>query len=210
LELIEFKWWRCSDGYRLTRSGLASASSRFDLYRPLEIPALYVKFAKDTPATANGMLEFCNRFGLLGGGRVDFALPWEGRNPTHESTALDALFQHHRAIRQAFIRFENGDPSALIKHCNGDNGLAWLRLRLINDGSGQLNMSLAPPDLIRAMWLQFAQHACSGALLLRCQNCNEPIRVGTGTGRRKTAKFCSNACKVAAFKKRRIERNQQY
>src|SRR3954469_24853770 len=103
MELFEFNWWRCIDGYRLTRLGLASASDRFETYRPLEIPTLYVKFARDTPGTAEGVLQFCNRFGLLGGGRMDFALPWDRGIPTRESTTLDAVLQHHRAIRQAFI-----------------------------------------------------------------------------------------------------------
>ena len=149
------------------------------------------------------MEEFCNRFGLLGGGRAEFALPWDRGPPSFEASAVGSLLQHHRAIHRAFNRFENGDVSDLIKHCEGDDGLTFLRLRLASDATGQLGMTLMPPDLIRAMWLQFARHACSGAQLFRCQHCNEPYEVGTGTGRRRTAKYCSNACKVAAFKARK-------
>jgi hypothetical protein len=63
-------------------------------------------------------------------------------------------------------------------------------------------MVLVPPDLMSAMWLQFAQFACSQAQLFRCQRCRKPFLGGTGTGRRRTAKFCLDACKVAAFRER--------
>jgi hypothetical protein len=202
MDLFEFQWWRCRDGYRLERSGLVSKSERFERYRPFEISTLFAIFAKDTPASAQGMLSFCNRFGLLGGGRADFAEPWDRRKPTYEAVVLDQLLFQHRAIRRAFVQFENGDASELIKRCNGDEGLTFLRLRVSRDESGQLGIRLMPTDLIRALWVQFAQYACSGTRLFRCQRCNAPFEVGPGTKRRSTAKFCSDRCKMAAFRAR--------
>ena len=38
--------------------------------------------------------------------------------------------------------------------------------------------------------------------LISCEHCKSPYVVGTGTGRRNTAKYCSRKCKVAAFRAR--------
>lgn len=200
MEKIDFEWSRCLDGYRLRRSGIESASARFGRYRPLETPALFAEFAKDTPASADGMLEFCNRYGLLGGGRPD--IPRHPGAPIFESVALDVLLNHHAAMRRALNLFERGNKAELIRRCNAD-GLAGARIELHQDPKGILGWFLVPADLIRAMWMQFAMHACSDAHLFGCEQCGKLFSVGTGTGRRSTAKYCSNACKVAAFKARK-------
>jgi hypothetical protein len=210
MEMADFQWWRCLDGYRISSKGkgVESASDRFERTRPLKIPGLYAKFAKDTPASPNGMLDFCNRFGLLGGGRFDCAPPTDSP-PTYVAEAVDLLLQHHWRMRRAINIFEKGDPSELIKYWNSAQEAAWLRVELRREPDGRIGMVFVPPDLIRAMWLQFAQTACSGARLFRCQYCHEPFPIGTGTGRRNTAKYCSNACKVAAFKVRTEGRLKQ-
>jgi hypothetical protein len=204
MELIDFEWQRCLDGYRVVRSHVESASKRFERNRPLETPALFAKFAKDTSASAEGMLEFCNQFGLLGGGRPDIPRHIRGSNSltTYESARLDDLLLHHATMRRAFYLFERGNASELIRRCNAD-GLAGARIEFRQGPNGKLDWFVVPADLIRAMWMQFAMHACSEAHLFGCERCGKPFRVGTGTGRRSTAKYCSNACKVAAFKARR-------
>jgi hypothetical protein len=204
MQMLEFTWWRCRDGYRLDqnggRFGLTSKSDQFEQYRPLEIPSLFVRFAKDTAASARGMQDFCSRFGLLGGGRPDIT---RRDKPIFESSAVsDFLFQQ-RIMRRALDLFERGDCSELVNQWNSSQqGLALVRTELRVGPEGRVEMVFVPPDLVRAMWFQFAQFACSQAQLFRCERCNEPFIVGAGTGRRKTAKYCSNACKVAAFKER--------
>lgn len=206
MELIEFKWWRCLDGYRLDRSGLDSASGRFEHYRPLDTPALFALFA-DSPHTADGMLQFCNQFGLLGGSRPDITRDLNFL-PTKEAVVMDVLLGHHRVMRRALDLLEKSNPSRLVKAWNkAEQALAFVRTELRIDASGQLRMVLVPPDLIRAMWLQFAEHVCSGTQLFRCARCDKPFTVGTGTGRRRTAMYCSNACKVAAFQARQRGEN---
>jgi len=200
LHLVEFEWWRCLDGYRLHRSGLESASDRFERYRPLETPALFAIFA-DAPHTADGMLQFCNQFGLLGGGRPD--VPWPRAKPSKESVLVDALLMHHRAMRGALDTLKRINPSRLVKAWNeAIQALALVSAELRTGADGRLRLVLVPPDLIRALFFQFAQHACSGNQLFRCTRCNKPFTVGTGTGRRRTAMYCSNACKVAAYQAR--------
>ena len=41
-----------------------------------------------------------------------------------------------------------------------------------------------------------------GVKLFSCDRCGKPFQVGPGTKRRCTAKYCSNACKVAACRAR--------
>jgi hypothetical protein len=204
-EAVDFLWWRCLNGYRLSAGGLESVGKQFEQYRPLEDLALFVKFARDTPASPQGMLQFCNRYGLVGGRRPD--IPSSSGRPTSESLMLDVLLQHHAELRGAYNLFERkNDASKLLDYWNS-KGRGLLRVELRQNEAG-LNWVLVPPDLIAALWFQFGQYACAGAArLFRCQHCNEPFTVGIGTGRRSTAKYCSNRCKVAAFKARQESRS---
>jgi hypothetical protein len=91
----------------------------------------------------------------------------------------NSLLVHHARMRRAFVLFQKGDPSELVERNNAYDGLVRTELR--REPDERLGMVFVPSDLIRAMWLQFARYACSGAQLFRCQCCNNP---GTGTNRR--------------------------
>jgi hypothetical protein len=204
MKLVDFEWQRCRDGYRLETKGddfwLASKSDRFDSYRPLEIETLFSIFAEDTAASAIGMHAFCNKFGLLGGSRRDLA-PMRGTRKS-EGVAGSVVLREHRRIQSALFLFHQGNHSKLVRYWNSAHGVGLVRTELRAGPEGRLEMVLMPPDLMSAMWLQFAQYACSPAQLFRCQRCGKPFQVGTGTGRRRTSKFCSDVCKVAAFRER--------
>lgn len=228
MDLVDFKWWRCIDGYRLkqtkpalwtprgrieidreervslgnepVRLGLESASDRFEQYEPFKISGLFTIFAEDTPATPEGMQAFCNKFGLLGGGRPDLASV-KGK-PKNVSVVVDDLLALHREFRRAVDLYRHGDLAGVANYWNSTHWPASIRTGLRVE-HGKIEMMFEPPGLIQAMWLQFAFKVCADTKLLRCERCGTPFAVGTGTGRRKTSKFCSNACKVAAFKRRR-------
>jgi hypothetical protein len=70
---------------------------------------------------------------------------------------------------------------------------------------GRMKVALVPPNLLSAMWLQLAFHSASGAKLHTCAQCKKPFVVGSGTGRRNTAMYCSRTCNMAAFKARQAE-----
>jgi hypothetical protein len=208
MDLIEFEWERCIDGFRINYfdgddpwdkyGGLESASSRFERYRPTEFPALFQQFA-DVPHSTEGMGDFANRFGLLEMGRVT-----PSTKHTLASTLVYQILVHHRALRWAISRFEAGDGLALahLYNENRDLDIGRLRTELRPQSSGKISLVFVPFSLIQFLWLQFALHVTSGAKLLRCERCNLPFPCGSGTGRRETAKFCSNRCKVASFRKR--------
>src|SRR5271169_3984435 len=215
MQLIEFEWARCLDGYTIVPhrkrreppawtkgphvitipqwtvegapdAGLVAASDNFQFYRPIKIPALFQRFADKAP-TADGMKEFADRFGLLGG-LVDSYGPDRERE---RATAHDLgeMLAHHHALRAAA-----SDQAALVRAYNV--GWGRLRTRLVRQEDGKLAVVLVPPTLIQYLWVELAFHSSSGAKLLRCEHCGEPFRTGTGTGRRDTAKYCSPRCKT--------------
>jgi len=228
MDMVDFTWSRCRDKYRLEqhqprawltgkpvkwerfgldrekcdrpRWSLEAASDRFERYRPLKFTGLFSIFAEKTPASRKGMQQFCNAFGLPGG----FG-PAESKTDEIQVQGVDELLSHQRRFRGALALYRNGDLSELARAWNSIENLAIVHTEFRVGETGRLEMVFVPSDLIQAMWLQFAQFACSEANLFRCERCNEPFIVGTGTGRRSTAKYCSNACRVAAFKDRKQE-----
>ena len=68
--------------------------------------------------------------------------------------------------------------------------------------SGPPILSLTPHDLEAGLWLQYAQAISANALLQRCAVCPTWFAYGTGTGRRKSAHYCSDRCRKAAHRQR--------
>jgi hypothetical protein len=197
MEPIYLQWSYCIDGYSLQpKGGLVATSQRFQQYEPLKVPALFVQFA-DAKANPEGMRAFCSKFGLPTGQGARYVSA-RGVVSRRYSVHVDVLLDHQAAMRRALNRFKLGDVSDLITYCNWEARLTALSIQLRRNPDGRLSMILTPPDLLRAMWFQFAQHACSGTHLFRCDWCNNPFVVGTGTKRRSTAKYCSRTCKQAA------------
>lgn len=223
MDLIHFEWSRCMDGYDLYTSqprrwvphsamprkkaatasrtksftstvGIRAKSGRFERYRPLAVDStLFQRFA-DLPGTPKGMLQFAHVFGLPGGNGATV------RSGNVISTAIASVIAEHESLRNALRLHQRGDNHELLRQLNAREcrvtNLVW------SDSSGHLDYHLEPSNLIDAIWLQLGLHAMSGATILKCLRCGQPIRVGPGTRRRNTAKYCSNACKVAAFKAR--------
>jgi len=214
MNLIAFECTKCRDGYRLitkpspTKGNrarrayyLLAASDRFDRYSVAGFPALFANFA-DAPGTPEGLRRFANNFSLPS------SEPY--RNELEERVA--SIMQEQAAMKRALAAHEKGDNQELIGLLHtgnraagmfpivGSSGLARLELRL--DAVGKVEPVIVPSNLMQAMWIQFLLHAASDARLFRCEQCGKPFVVGSGTRRRSTAKYCSNACKVAAFKAR--------
>jgi hypothetical protein len=218
MDAIDFEWGRCLDGYRvecrdgrrLARrgrqpllseprppvAGIVSITRRFERYRPTAFPDLFRRFA-DAPSTAEGMRVFANLFGLVTG----FGDP----STTREAASLDDVLAHHAALRGAVALVEAGDLAAVARRYNAGWGQLATELRLQPDGGAAL--VLRPRNLIHFLWVQFALHATGAARLFRCLRCGGAFHVGTGTGRRNTAKFCSNACKTADYRARQGGKN---
>jgi hypothetical protein len=162
---------------------ICSSSARFEPCQPLK-NVLFEVFAK-WPSTPEGMVSFCNSYGRLTSDGVE---------------QVDWLLHEQKYLRICLMLFKSGDPTELMKRLHA-SPIAGCKLTLRRTDDG-LKPVLVPETLIQAIWLQFALHAASNTKLLSCERCGKPFEVGTGTKRRITAKFCSNACKVAAYKAR--------
>lgn len=228
MDIFALTWWRCLDAYELfepegrvwrpgkagarpasrtttdsRRPGLAirSKSKLFETYEPLKIhgDALFRNLA-EVPATPAGMLSLTNGFGMLKTAG-QFMAPMAG-TPTRQSSGVDDLLTELVALRGAIGLFESGKHLELVERFNR-SGWGHARHELIVGPDGKIVRVLVPINLIHAIWLQFAAHVESPAKLLRCQHCGKWFRVGTGTKRRESSKYCAPACKQAAFAARK-------
>jgi hypothetical protein len=229
MELVEFEWLRSPDAYSIVQPGppkmwrprgapgrpvhrwvirgaasdpvLSTVGKKyFETYRPTEFPELFQRFA-DMPPTAEGVRDFYNKFGPLQFGSLDLPPSTPGPGWSSHSLGFGEALAHHAALRRAIELFESGDLSALSKGFN-QGGWGRLRTELRPSSAGKLAMVLVPSSLIQFLWFQLAQYAGSDAKLLRCEQCNHPFLVGTGTSRTSKAKYCSDACRLAAFRER--------
>jgi len=196
---------RCIDGYRLVPAekpkGVSAAdillakdehfepmSIHLEAYEPLKISDhLFARFAKvnDGPSA----LQFVNTFGY----------------PLADmSWGLAPMLQAAASMREAIAALQADDRKMLL-HLFADFRIGQLttQLRLID---GAFAIVLVPFSLKQAMWVQFAQVAVSGAAIASCEQCGSLFTTGTGTGRRNTARFCSDTCRKANHYQRRVAR----
>jgi hypothetical protein len=73
----------------------------------------------------------------------------------------------------------------------------------------RLNVVLEPQSLIAALWLQFAAAIDAGKSFAKCPQCGVPFEVSRDpSGKRRSARFCSDRCRVAHYRGR-IDRAQK-
>ena len=219
MNLIDFEWIRSSGAYSIVElgprqvphgslvlppePGLSTEGKKyFETYRPTDFPALFQQFA-DMPETAEGMRDFFNTFGPL---------EWWGRSEYLNKQApgwyscefpVFEVLAHHGWMRRVIRLLDAGSNISELAEGFRLGGGGGLLPELRPGADGRPALFLVPSSLLQFLWLQFAQYAGSDAKLFRCEQCNLPFLVGTGTSRRSQAKYCSDACRHAAFRQRR-------
>lgn len=217
MDFLQLEWGRCIDGYAARHVGQRQAlgeweiearTERFETYKPTEFPVLFQTFADTDSGDIDAIVRFTDRFGVIGGGaRYDLRFRPPGTPLALPggymfNTTEDEFRRHQNTMREALTAWENDNWSEVIRLFNEvEFGRGHIRPRLGNHKLG-VELLFVPTNLIEFMWLQFALFMASQAKLFRCERCNTPFLVGSGTGRRETAKFCSNACRVAVFRNR--------
>lgn len=212
-DLLRFEWSRDRKGYeikhvpRQTIAGrptilteaiaaehdeIAGRGGRLQSYRPFAAgPALYKEFC-DLKPTGPAIVKFASRYGLLterkGNERLDY---WQ-----------DAI----KGMRKSVLFAESGNLDAFVRAWNQGN---MARLAVTFDpviADGRPTMRITPQTLHDALWLQVAQSLSSATGLRQCVECGSWFVFGTGTGRRKSADYCSDRCRKAAWRHRNSNR----
>lgn len=82
--------------------------------------------------------------------------------------------------------------------------------RLVFAGSKpRLNVIMEPQSLLGTLWLQFAAAVDAGKSFAKCPRCGVPFEVSRDpSGKRRSARFCSDRCRVAHYRGR-IDRARQ-
>lgn len=158
-----------------------------------------------------------------------FFLDFANAQPTAEGfrdfTALNGALDAPNNTSDAFIREVSAIRLALeslvAMQADGEAGrVARVRLLLpfceiINRRLTQFgprikpNMKLEPgfPDLLNAIWFQFAKAIDAGRRFARCKQCGKFFEISGGAGR--TDKIhCSQRCQIAAWRERRRKAKQ--
>ena len=220
MNLIAFHWQRCPDGYRIDGRDATEASpavtsittgrrrtasvitgdspgayiapnsSRREHTTPLtQEPALFAALAA-TPETPEGVLAFTNRFGLLGGFYLGSRAP--------QKMYIDEAYRYIQTFRKLIGLWNAEDFVAIADYYNTANMIGACNTRLLYPApEGHPVFQIDPRSLIAAIYLQFALAVSAGQSLQVCTHCSQPFLYGPGTGRRRSAQYCSDRCRAA-------------
>lgn len=215
--LIDFEWERHLSGYEIERGEWIKpidAWAGVTRYRPLdENPALFAIFAslEDTPesyvrfATTYGPIEQIPQISR-NDWRYDEGFMW--------GTPLEAYRQARQEMWLVFECAQEGmETGDFRKFLHAMHQAEWVEpeLKLAIEflpGKKRPELVLVPDGLVSAMKLQLMQAVCEDTFLRRCVNCGTWFAYGQGGARRrKSAHYCSNACKQAMYRRRKEERD---
>jgi hypothetical protein len=169
------------DGFQSTR------------YHPLaDHTALFRNFA-DVDPSPEGVQAFANRYGLL-------------KKPEEEGP-IATWYDRIRRMKNAVNLWEKGRVEGNMRpvidyFAKGQRAVSEVRLTHV-PGKKDPSLNFVPGHLLAAMWLQFGQAVSSSANLRSCTWCSTWFVFGTGTGRRKSAHFCSDNCRKASHRHER-------
>jgi hypothetical protein len=74
----------------------------------------------------------------------------------------------------------------------------------------QAQLQIAPLNLLAAIWLQFAQEISQGREHKNCAACNKAMEIAHDNSSRKSKRFCSDACRTRAYRRRREKALELY
>ena len=182
-------------------------------YRPLDDhPALFMEFAQlsqsfaDFP-TSMGVKEFVDKYGLVFPtlpNVKEFVDKYGLLKSSQKPSRVGDVVWESMCMNDAVYWWEKGRETGDLTQCIKE----WNKVRMtsidIRFGkawdAAHPALFIVPKDLLSAMWLQFAQAVSAMTNLRRCNWCPTWFAYGTGTGRRKSAHFCSDRCRKAAHR----------
>lgn len=158
--------------------------------RPLEQhSALFMEFA-DLENSDKAVLRFANEFGLLHGWHPVENLEWW----LHLVDLMRSAVEKWKTFKK------EGDLKNFTDWFNNFRRITKCSITIgPSSYPNRPALYVEPSDLWSAMHLQFAQMISADAQLQRCATCPTWFTFGTGTGRRKSAHYCSDRCRKAAW-----------
>ena len=117
--------------------------------------------------------------------------------------ALAASTGDERQARLATGWLQDQINSSMSDRSDGESAIT-ARI-LFNDERGAFSTHVVPCSLLAAMWLQCARVVTMHPVFKACQHCGSWFELSPDARRRQT-KFCSDRCRVAAYRERRSAR----
>ncbi len=197
-DLLDFEWERARHGFEIAWPRPGDQGSRpaggpqlrprddlRDHYRPLEErSALFMEFA-EVPKTPEGVLEFADRYGLI---------------ESHFGPDCAFWYPHIDAVAHVVASWRHGAGKSFVEAWNA-LPLGICATRLVDRGRGAPPaLAMVPASLLSAIYLQLGQTVANANDVTQCRWCATWFVHGTGTGRRRTALYCSDRCRKAAFR----------
>jgi hypothetical protein len=146
---------------------------------------VFVELA-NTPATPEGVLSFANKWGLL----------------TKVSEPEISWFYRHRNELRNAIGLGLDDLLSKLQKVLGERAIARLDAGLERLRQHAPQLIFRCYTLRQFCWLEFVQVVTGGADIVRCAQCGAFLAVHKA-GR--PATYCSDACKQAAWRARRVK-----
>lgn len=206
---IDFRWLRDADGYMTLHEGVPwkepqRAKASRELVRkggalvpiePLKLNGnLFRQFAGLHGKPASAIEEFAGFFGPL----------TERGNDGQVGDRLDKWREHIKLIRSAVLLAEENLDEARAR-LTGVGRVALAGSLRAPIAGGRPVLSIAPVDLLNAMWLQLLQFLSFDVAVVICQRCGTWFETGPKAGRRKGSKFCSPQCKIDHHNQRKLK-----
>lgn len=203
------------ENFNVYETYFVAKSDRVLRFRPLEgADAAFMELSECWESDSN-ILQFVDNYGLLltfpsykrvaddwsvdefhevAGSMTDAVESWQEAKRTGDFDGLIHAFNTSNMFEDPDPETdEEGPPVAALQ----------LQLRRPTGGTGLPILSVVLEDLKSALWLQFAQAVSSSTQLRRCAVCPTWFVYGTGTGRRKSAHYCSDRCRKAAHRRQK-------
>lgn len=189
--------------------------------------SLFMEFA-DLSQEPNDILEFANRYGLLGGpcrqriniaGGSDKGQIVEGVGEPVESWRGEIV-----ALRQAIDLWKmvspiRQDAGRALKRETSDNSPStkaivelqaairkrtsgYIFVEVAEDAEKPCRLELRPRSLLAGLWMQLAVAVDDNLEFKRCIECGKSYNATPGAAR-KTKSYCSDACRAHAYRRRK-------
>ena len=181
---------------------------RFDLFKASS--SAFLEFAQ-TPDTPDGIKDFADRYGLL--------CPDVGTGPHQTGRSIPSWSRCIRELRQIVELWERStqkrDFSKIVQvmqkklvlpdDYDSVSGVPVELLLKEDQLNASVSLCIRSRSLIHALWAQFLL-AIDGNLNLRaCVQCRKWFTLEAGRGR-SDKEYCSNACRMRAYRKRKRQR----